>query len=102
MDAIAAQVVSLAVAAAFGVVTGFLGARLRRITQRDQAIEKAVGALIRNELMEAFELHVVNGAPVTVERRRVVDECYKAYEALGLNDVGRSMYERVRALKIEI
>ena len=101
-DPIIQQLVSLAVAAAFGVVTGFLGSRLRRITERDRAIEDGVRAILRRELMDDFEEYVQGGTPLSMERRREIDECYAAYAALGGNGTGKTAYERICALHIEI
>ena len=92
------QLVSLAVAAAFGILTGFLGSRLRAITKRDMAIEQGVKAILRHELMDDYERFAVRGEPLTIERRREIDECYNAYSALGGNGTGRSAYEAICGL----
>lgn len=99
---IAMQLVSLAVAALFGVVTGFLAGQVRRLTARDRAIEEGVRAILRRELMDDFEKYVERGEPISMERRREVDECYGAYAALGGNGTGRTAYERICAVHIEI
>ncbi len=102
MDAITQQLVSLAVAALFGVATGYLGGKVRRLTERDRAIEDGVRAILRRELMDDFEEYVQGGRPLSMERRREIDECYAAYSALGGNGTGRTAYERICALHIEI
>lgn len=99
---IAAQLVSLAVSALFGALVGFLGSRLRRVTQRDRAIEEGVKSILRHELMDDFETFVVEGKTLTMERRREIDECYHAYAALGGNGTGRDAYERICALHIQL
>lgn len=101
-NAIIAQLVSLAVAAAFGASTGYLASRLKRITARDRAIEEGVKAILRHELMDDFETFVVREEPLTMERRREIDECYHAYAALGGNSTGKSVYERICALHIQM
>ena len=99
---IAMQLVSLAVAALFGAVTGFLGSRLRRITERDRAIEDGVRAILRRELMDDFERYVERGEPISMERRREVDECFAAYAALGGNGTGRTAYERICSCHVNV
>ena len=99
---IIAQLVSLAVAAAFGAATGYLASRLKRITTRDRAIEEGVKSILRHELMDDFDTYAVRGEPLTMERRREIDECYHAYAALGGNGTGKSVYERICALQIQM
>lgn len=101
-EAITTQLVSLAVAAVFGALTGYLGSRLHHLTERDRAIEDGVRAILRRELMDDFEEYVQGGRPITMERRREIDECYAAYSALGGNGTGRTAYERICAVHIEI
>lgn len=101
-DAITAQVVSLAVAAAFGVLTGYLGGKVKRLTTRDRAIEEGVKAILRHELMDDYEVYAVRGAPLTMERRREIDECYHAYAALGGNGTGRTAYEAICGLDLTL
>lgn len=101
-DAIIAQLVSLAVAAAFGAATGYLASRLKRITARDRAIEEGVKAILRHELMDDFETFVIEGETLTMERRREIDECYHAYAALGGNGTGKSAYDRICELHIQM
>ena len=103
VDAIAQQVVSLSIAAVFGVLTGFLASRLRAITKRDRAIEQGIGVILRRQLMEDYEAHVINGHPLTVEQRREIDQCWEAYhEGLGLNGSGAKAYEALCALDMTL
>ena len=103
IDAITQQVVSLAVAAVFGVLTGYLASRLRAVTKRDRAIEQGIGVILRRELMEDYETYVINGHPLTVEHRREIDECWEAYhEGLGLNGSGAKAYEALCGLDMTL
>ena len=102
VDAITQQVVSLAIAALFGIITGFLGSRLRAITKRDMAVEQGVKAILRHELMDDYELYVINQHPLTVERRREIDECHNAYAALGGNGTGKTAYDAICALELTL
>ena len=102
MDAIAQQLLSLAVAAAFGIVTGYLGGKVKRLTARDRAIEQGIGVILRRQLMEDYEAHVMNGEPLTMEQRREIDECWAAYSGLGLNGTGRRAYDAICGLDLTI
>lgn len=102
MDTIASQLVSLTVAAIFGVVTGYLGGKVKRLTARDRAIEQGIGVILRRQLMEDYEAHVINGEPLTMEQRREIDECWAAYSGLGLNGTGRRAYEAICGLDLTI
>lgn len=102
MDAIAQQLLSLAVAAIFGVVTGYLGGKVKRLTARDRAIEQGIGVILRRQLMEDYEAHVMNDEPLTMEQRREIDECWAAYSGLGLNGTGRRAYDAICGLDLTI
>lgn len=101
-DAIISQLVSLSVAAAFGALVGYLGGKVKRLTARDRAIEQGIGVILRRQLMEDYETHVINGEPLTMEERREIDECWAAYNGLGLNGTGRRAYEALCALDLTI
>lgn len=102
MGPIASQLVSLTVAAVFGVVTGYLGGKVRHLTLRDRAIEEGVKSILRHELMDDFEMYVQRGAPLTMERRREIDECYHAYAALDGNGTGKTAYEAICGLDLAL
>lgn len=102
MDAITQQLLSLAVAALFGVVTGYLGGKVKRLTARDRAIEQGIGVILRRQLMEDYECHVMNGEPLTMDQRREIDECWAAYSGLGLNGSGARVYEAICGLDLTI
>lgn len=100
MNPIVQQLVSLLVAAAFGMVTGYLGGKVKRLTARDRAVEQGIGVILRRQLMEDYETHVINGHPLSMEQRREIDECFAAYSGLGLNGSGRTAYEALCALDL--
>lgn len=102
MEPIASQLVSLTVAAVFGVVTGYLGGKVRRLTARDKAIEQGIGIILRRQLLEDFDRYVVQGEPLTVEKRREIDECWAAYDGLELNGTGHKAYEALCALDLTL
>lgn len=101
-DQIISQLVSLTVAGVFGILTGYLGGKVRRLTTRDKAIEEGVKSILRHELMDAYEMYVMRGMPLTMERRREIDECYHAYAALGGNGIGKTAYEAICGLDLTL
>lgn len=96
------QLLSLTIAACFGGLVGFLGGQVKRLTARDRAIEQGIGVILRRQLMEDYETHVINGHPLTMEQRREIDECFAAYNGLGLNGTGRRAYEALCDLDLTI
>ena len=59
-------------------------------------------AVLRRDLVDAYEKHVVDGRPLTVERRHEITEEYEAYAHYGGNGTGRHMYEAICELPVEI
>lgn len=102
MGVVAQQVVSLVIAALFGALTGYLGGKVRRLTARDRAIEQGIGIILRRQLMEDYETYAINGEPLTVEKRREIDECWEAYHGLDLNGSGAKAYEALCALDMTL
>lgn len=97
------QLVSLAVAAAFGAITGYLGGRVKRLTARDRAIEEGVRCMLRAEISRKYERYVVDGRPLTTEVRRELDEEWHAYhDGLGGNGTGETMYRELCEVRLAI
>lgn len=97
-NSIGAQVISFAVAG----LCGWLVARVRQLNKRDAALYSGMKALLRKELMNDFETYVVNKRPLSVERKREIDECYEAYSSLGGNGTGKQMYEKLCNVKVQV
>ena len=97
-NSVVMQVVSFAVAG----LCGWLVARVRQLNKRDAALYEGMRAILRKELMNDFETYVVNQRPLSVERKREIDECYQAYAALGGNGTGQQMYEKLCGIKIQV
>lgn len=95
---IASQVISIIVAA----VCGWLGASVSRLKKRDAALYEGMKVILRSSIMDAYDKYVVASAPLTVERKREIDEAWAAYSALGGNGTGRQMYEDICELPIAI
>lgn len=88
---IAAQVVSIIVAA----VCGWLGARFSMLRKRDEALYCGMRVLLRSSLNDAYVYYVTDQHPLSLERKREIDEAYEAYAALGGNGTGRQLYEEL-------
>lgn len=81
-------------------VAGYLTGKVQRITARDKAMEQGMCVLLRGEITRAYQRHIIDGKPMTVECRRQIDEIWTAYHDLGGNGMGKSMYEELCEIKI--
>ena len=88
---IIAQIISIIVAAA----CGWLGARFSMLRKRDEALYCGMRVLLRSSLIDAFVFYVTDQHPLSLERKREIDEAYEAYAALGGNGTGRQLYEEL-------
>ena len=70
-----------------------LSKEMRDADKRNRAFEMSMQ---REEIIHAFQRHVEDGKPITIEEMEHLDKCYDAYKANGGNDVGDIMYEKVR------
>lgn len=95
---IASQVIGIAVAA----LCGYFGAQVKRLSARDAALYDGMQALLRRQLVDDFEEYVVDGAPMSIERKQEITDCYAAYHKLGGNGVGEEMYAKLRDVKVEV
>lgn len=92
------QLVSIAIAAA----CGYLGSQVKRLSARDAALYDGMKALLRRQLVDDFEEYVVDGAPMSIERKQEITDCFAAYHALGGNGVGDEMYVKLSNVKMEV
>lgn len=88
---ITSQIISIIVAA----VCGWLGAQVSRIRKKDEALYCGMKVLLRASLNDAYEAYVTEQHPLSLERKREIDEAYEAYAALGGNGTGRQLYEEL-------
>lgn len=88
---ITSQIVSIIVAA----VCGWLGAQVSRIRKKDEALYCGMRVLLRSSLNDAYVCYVTDQHPLSLERKREIDEAYEAYSALGGNGTGRQLYEEL-------
>lgn len=67
-----------------------------------QALYKGMKAELRESLVDAYDKYVLDQKPLTVERFHEITEGYEAYAELGGNGTGKTMYEGIREVPIEI
>ena len=59
-------------------------------------------ALLRGQIVNFYDTYHNQERPLSVERRRELDEMYTAYHALGGNGTVTAMYEELKASDIWI
>lgn len=88
---ITSQIVSIVVAA----LCGWLGAKFTTLRKRDEALYCGMRVLLRSSLNDAYVYYVTDQHPLSLERKREIDEAYEAYAALGGNGTGKQLYEEL-------
>ena len=87
-DPIILQILGIVVAGA----CGWLASQVARLSKRDSALYEGMKVILRSSLADAYEMYVTEQRPLTLERKREIDEAWEAYAALGGNGTGRQMY----------
>lgn len=83
-------------------IAGYLAGKVKHISVRDKAIEEGLRCILRGEITRAYQRHIIDGRPMTLECRRQLDEFWHAYHDLGGNGTGKSMYDELCELPIEM
>lgn len=81
-------------------VAGYLSGKARQISSQEKAMERGIRCLLRGEITRAYQRHILDGKPMTLECRRQLDEFWHAYHELGGNGTGESMYDELCELTI--
>lgn len=82
-----------------GVVTSALGAVAAwwaAAHRKDRAMEHAMTAILRQQLISIHRQYIVAGRPVPYEVKEQAEDIYLAYAALGGNGNGKHMWEEIR------
>lgn len=87
------------IAAAVG---GYFWGKVKSLSARDKAIENGLRCMLRGEITCAYQRHILDEKPMTLECRRQLDEFWQAYHELGGNGTGQSMYEELCEMPISI
>lgn len=86
-----------------GAAVGYLMGKVKRLTARDKAIEEGMRCILRSEIGRAYERHVINMEPITVEQRRELDQIWHAYhDGLQGNGTCEAMYQEVCELQLAL
>ena len=91
IDPIILQVLGIAVAAS----AGWLAAQVRQLNKRDAALYAGMKVILRSFLADAYEAYVTDQRPLSLERKREIDEAWTAYEALGGDGTASQMYAEI-------
>lgn len=103
MEVLQPYIIGWLIPTALGAALGFLAGKMKKLTARDKAIEEGMKCILRAELSRAYETHVVNQKPTTVNERRELDAIWHAYhDGLGGNGVGARMYEELCELPLQM
>ena len=88
MDAIITCVIGVLVKKVVDLAKG-----MREADDRNRAFEVSMQ---RAEIIHAFQRHVEDGNPMSLEEAAHLDACYQAYHAAGGNNVGTLLYEKIK------
>ena len=77
-----------------GAVIGFLGTKLKKNKKKDLAIEEAVQALLRNELIRRYREYKAKGE-MTILDRENVEAMFKQYKNLGGNGTVKELMDEL-------
>ena len=75
---------------------GALAMYIHRKHKREEAIEEGVCCLLRAEIIRTCEKYIDRDYCLTYQKEALT-KAYRAYHALGGNDVATALYERARA-----
>lgn len=103
MEVIQPYLLGWLIPTALGAALGFLAGKMKKLTARDEAIEEGMKCILRAELARAYETHVVDQKPITVDERRELDSIWHAYhDGLEGNGTGAWMYSELCELPLQI
>ena len=82
-------------------IAGYMGGKVKHLSAREKAIEQGIRCLLRGEITRAYQRHILDGKPMTLECRRQLDEIWAAYhDGLEGNGTGETMYRELCDLTI--
>lgn len=87
-------VFSTIIPTAIGAVLGFLGTKLKKNKKKDLAIENAVQALLRNELIRGYREYKAKGE-MTILDRENIEAMFKQYKNLGGNGTVKELMDEL-------
>lgn len=103
METLQPYVLGWLIPTVLAAIAGYLGGKVKHLTARDKAIEEGMKCILRAELSRAYETHVVDQKPITVDERRELDAIWHAYhDGLDGNGTGEWMYSELCELPLQI
>ena len=79
---------------ALGTLIGFLSTKFRKSKKKDLAIENAVQALLRNELIRRYREYKAKGE-MTILDRENIEAMFKQYKNLGGNGTVKELMDEL-------
>ncbi len=66
------------------------------IERRQSALEDGMKCLLRQNIIDVYHDTVIRGEPMTVDLSQQLDRVHAAYKGLGGNNIGDSLYTKIR------
>lgn len=82
-------------------ILGYLAKKIKKLHNREKAVESGVQALLRNELIRRYREYESKGE-ITILDKENVEHMFNEYKNLGGNGIVAQMYEEILNLPIKI
>ena len=82
-----------------GVIIGYLWNKARGLSQKQQAMEKSIRAILKIELRRIYDCGMAHGY-LSYEDEQIAEEIYDSYHTLGGNGQGTTMIEAIRKMEL--
>ena len=103
METIIPYLLGWMVPTVLAAIAGFMAGKVKKLNARDRAIEEGMKCILRAEILRAYDRHVVDMQPMTVEERRELDSIWHAYhEGLDGNGTGAAMYAELCEIQLTV
>ena len=103
MDGFVVIAASEAVSALIGALVAGVIVRVKSsakaATKEMRAIKLGVKAMLRKEIVDAYQYYIVEGHKMTLERYEELKESYEAYIALGGNGIAKRLFKEIEEKK---
>lgn len=83
------------------LVVGFLIGRMKKVKAENEAINNALGALLRNAMFKIYEKYR-DQEEVPVQVQEEMSSLYKPYHELGFNNTGTKIHDEIMAKKTKM
>ena len=83
------------------LTVGFLIGRMKKVKAENEAINNALGALLRNAMFKIYEKYR-DQDEVPVQVQEEMSSLYKPYHELGFNNTGTKIHDEIMAKKTKM